>query len=97
MRARAPFDAGAKDINALRGEDEVVVLEGPYTFRFSYYERKEGRERWVPRWTERDRLPELIRLEIWPARAAGRCSRSCSARASMPSRLASRAPPAHAR
>jgi general secretion pathway protein J len=64
VRARAPFDAGAKDINALRGEDEVTVLEGPYTFRFSYYERKEGRERWVPRWTERDRLPELIRLEI---------------------------------
>jgi general secretion pathway protein J len=64
VRARALFDAGAKDINALRGEDEVVVLEGPYTFRFSYFERKEGRERWVPRWTERDRLHELIRLEI---------------------------------
>jgi general secretion pathway protein J len=64
VRARAPFDAGAKDINSLRGEDDVVVLEGPYTFRFAYYERKDGRERWVARWTERDRLPELIRLEI---------------------------------
>ena len=71
MRARAPFDAGAKDINGLRGEDEVTVLEGPYTFRFSYYERKEGRERWVPRWTERDRLPELIRLEILGLGAGG--------------------------
>ena len=98
MRGRAPFDAGAKDIDGLRGEDEVTVLEGPYTFRFSYYERKEGRERWVPRWTERDRLPELIRLEIraW-APAAGRCSRSSSARTSTRSRLASRATPAHAR
>jgi general secretion pathway protein J len=71
VRGRAPFDAGAKDINRLRGEDEVTVLEGPYTFRFSYYERKEGRERWVPRWTERDRLPELIRLEIVGLGAGG--------------------------
>ena len=71
VRGRAPFDAGAKDIKALRGEDEVTVLEGPYTFRFSYYERKEGRERWVPRWTERDRLPELIRLEILGLGAGG--------------------------
>ena len=71
VRGRAPFDAGAKDVNRLRGEDEVTVLEGPYTFRFSYYERKEGRERWVPRWTERDRLPELIRLEILGLGAGG--------------------------
>ena len=71
VRGRAPFDAGAKDINRLGTEDEVTVLEGPYTFRFSYYERKEGRERWVPRWTERDRLPELIRLEIGGLGAKG--------------------------
>ena len=71
VRGRAPFDAGAKDINRLRREDEVTVLEGPYTFRFSYYERKEGRERWVPRWTERERLPELIRLEILGLGAGG--------------------------
>lgn len=71
VRGRAPFDAGTKDIDRLRGEDEVTVLEGPYTFRFSYYERKEGRERWVPRWTERDRLPELIRLEILGLGAGG--------------------------
>lgn len=63
-RSRAPFDAGAKDLQKLRGEDEVTVLEGPYRFQFSYYERKEGRDHWVPRWTERDRLPDMIRLEI---------------------------------
>jgi general secretion pathway protein J len=64
VRGRAPFDSGAKDIDRLPSEDEVTVLEGPYTFRFSYFERKQGRERWVPRWTEREQLPELIRLEI---------------------------------
>jgi prepilin-type N-terminal cleavage/methylation domain-containing protein len=71
VRARVPFDAGAKDIDGLRGEDEVSVLEGPFTLGFSYYERKEGRERWVPRWTERDRVPELIRLEIVSLGAGG--------------------------
>ena len=71
VRGRAPFDAGAKDIDRLPGEDEVTVLEGPYTFRFSYFERKQGRERWVPRWTERDQLPELIRLEILDRGAGG--------------------------
>ena len=71
VRGRAPFDAGAKTIDGLRGEDEVTVLEGAYTLRFSYYERKQGQERWVPRWTERDRLPELIRLEIVSLGAGG--------------------------
>ena len=64
VRSRAPFDAGAKDLQRVRGEDEVTVLEGPYTFRFAYFEHKEGRDRWVPHWTERERLPEMIRLEI---------------------------------
>ena len=71
VRGRAPFDAGVKDIQRLPSEDQVTVLEGPYTFRFSYFERKEGRERWVPRWAERDRLPELIRLEIADGGAGG--------------------------
>lgn len=68
-RSRAPFDAGAKDLQRVRGEDEVTVLEGPYRFQLSYFERKEGRERWVPRWSERDRLPDMIRLEIGGAGA----------------------------
>ena len=79
VRARVPFDAGAKDIDGLRGEDEVTVLEGPFTLGFSYYERKEGRERWVPRWTERDRVPELIRLEIVSLGAGRLTATDCAA------------------
>jgi len=64
VRSRAPYDGAAKDIRRLRTQDEVTVLEGPYGFRFSYLERKEGQERWVPRWLPHDRIPSLIRLEI---------------------------------
>jgi prepilin-type N-terminal cleavage/methylation domain-containing protein len=64
VRSRAPFDIGTKDLQRVRGEDDVTVLEGPFRLQFAYFERKEGRERWVARWSERDRLPEMIRLEI---------------------------------
>jgi general secretion pathway protein J len=64
VRSRAPYDGTAKDIRRLRTQDDVTVLEGPYAFRFSYLERKDGQERWVPKWLPRDRLPRLIRLEI---------------------------------
>lgn len=63
VRTRAPFDAG-REIASLRTADQVTVLEGSYGFRFSYLERKDGRERWVARWTDRDSLPGLVRLEI---------------------------------
>lgn len=64
LRGRAPFDASAKSLQRLKTQDEVAVLDGAYDFRFSYLERKGGRERWVGKWADRDRLPELIRLEI---------------------------------
>ena len=64
VRSRAPYDASAKDIRTLRGQDDVTVLEGPYSFRFAYFNRKDGRERWLPRWQDRTRIPELIRLEV---------------------------------
>jgi prepilin-type N-terminal cleavage/methylation domain-containing protein len=64
VRSRAPYDGSAKDIRRLRTQDDVVVLEGPFSLRFSYFERKEGQDRWVSRWRHRDRLPGLIRLDV---------------------------------
>jgi general secretion pathway protein J len=70
VRHRALFDA--KEDHPLPAGDEVAILEGPYTFRFSYWERKGGRERWISRWTDYGRLPELIRLEMLGQGSAGR-------------------------
>jgi general secretion pathway protein J len=69
LRSRAPYDAMAKDIRRLVPQDEVTVLEGPYTLRFAYLQREAGRERWISPWPDHNRLPALIKLEI---RARGR-------------------------
>jgi general secretion pathway protein J len=63
VRSRAPYDGSARDISRLRTEDDVVVLEGPFAFRFSYFERSERQDRWTARWQHKNRLPDLIRLE----------------------------------
>jgi general secretion pathway protein J len=68
VRSRAPYDGSARDIGRLRTGDDVVVLEGPFAFRFSYFERGERQDRWTARWQHKNRLPDLIRLE---ARGAG--------------------------
>jgi prepilin-type N-terminal cleavage/methylation domain-containing protein len=64
VRSRAPYDAAAKDLNRLRGQDEVTVLEGRYSFRFAYFDSKGGREGWRARWQDPSRIPDLIRLEV---------------------------------
>jgi prepilin-type N-terminal cleavage/methylation domain-containing protein len=62
-RERAPFRANG-DIDRLATADTVAVLEGPYRLRFLYLDRKDDRERWLPQWTDRNRLPALITLEL---------------------------------
>jgi hypothetical protein len=63
-RERAPYQTSVPDLQRLAGSDAVAVLEGPYRLRFLYLERKEGRQRWVPQWSDPSRLPELISLEV---------------------------------
>jgi general secretion pathway protein J len=63
-RERAPYRASVTDIRRLAGSDPVSIIEGPYRLRFLYLERKEGRQRWLPQWSDPQRLPELISLEM---------------------------------
>jgi prepilin-type N-terminal cleavage/methylation domain-containing protein len=64
MRQRAPYQTSVPDLRRLAGSDAVAVMEGPYRLRFLYLERKEGRQRWLPEWSDPLRLPELISLEV---------------------------------
>jgi hypothetical protein len=64
VRRRAPYDGSAVDLRRLRTQDDVAVLEGPFSLRFSYLESRDGQDRWVPRWQHKNRLPDLIRLEV---------------------------------
>ena len=64
IRERAPYRTSVPDIRRLTGSDPVAVIEGPYRLRFLYLERREGRQRWLPQWSDPRRLPELISLEV---------------------------------
>lgn len=65
LRSREAYEPGARRERTGRADSEaVVVLEGGYRFAFSYLERAEGRVRWLDRWTDRRRLPGLVRLEV---------------------------------
>lgn len=63
-RERAPYQTSVPDLRRLAGSDAVPVVEARYRLRFLYLERKEGGQRWVPQWTDPQRLPELISLEV---------------------------------
>ncbi len=63
-RERAPYRTSVPDIRRLAGSDSVAVIEGPYRLRFLYLERREGRQRWLPQWSDPHRLPELVSLEV---------------------------------
>ena len=63
-RARAPYRTSIPDIRRLAGSESVAVIEGPYRLRFLYLERRDGRQRWLPQWSDPHRLPELISLEV---------------------------------
>ncbi len=65
VRARDVYDPKSKGPPRSRAESaEVTIIEGPYRYKFSYYERAGSRIGWVDRWTETRRMPELIRLEV---------------------------------
>jgi hypothetical protein len=63
VRSRAPFSASLVRPSP-QFADDVTVLEGAYDFGFSYLERRDGRERWVARWSDRNILPVLVRLDV---------------------------------
>jgi len=64
MRARTPFHPDIQDFASLEMKDEVPLLEGPYKYRFSYGETRSGRHNWFKSWPHKNRLPDLIKLEI---------------------------------
>lgn len=63
-RDRAPFPVPVADWDRLSTADSVAVIEGPYRLRFQYLDRREGRERWLSQWSDPDRLPALVALEV---------------------------------
>jgi prepilin-type N-terminal cleavage/methylation domain-containing protein len=68
VRQRTPYDVVGDTARRQssrqrrQSEEEVVVMEGPYEFTFSYLERVDDKVRWVDNWTQATRLPSLVRF-----------------------------------
>ncbi len=66
IRTRTTYDLaderGRRSTRARQTEEDVVVLEGPYDFTFTYLERQGDKSTWVDTWTQTTRLPDLVRF-----------------------------------
>jgi general secretion pathway protein J len=64
VRARAPYQHRMLVFPGATLANRVSLLQGPYRYRFAYSDRTATRGRWLETWPFRNRLPELIRLQI---------------------------------
>jgi hypothetical protein len=71
-RSRVPFDPSITDLRRLPQQERVDVLEGNYRFRFAYLNRTGGGEQWLTQWSDPDRLPDLVRVEVASLAKGGR-------------------------
>lgn len=71
IRSRAIYRQGMARFPGATPANRVPLLAGPYVYRFAYG-RIEGRKQsWSAGWTVADRLPDLIRLQVFD-RSGGR-------------------------
>ena len=70
VRTRDAYEPDRAPAKGKRDESsDVVVLEGPYRFAFSFLERDGTRVRWVERWSNRRRLPRSSYGRGWMRRS----------------------------
>ena len=50
--------------------DPALLLTGPWRYRFSFADGKDGTLRWLNRWSSTSRMPVAIRLEVLSRRGA---------------------------
>lgn len=69
IRARAPYQAGMAAFPGATPANKVSLLDGPFTYQFSYAEKGKRHGPWLATWKKPNRLPDLIRLQIVDARS----------------------------
>src|SRR6185503_14275860 len=65
VRSSARLLPGTRGFGGAGFGNRVVVVSGPWKYRFSYADLEAGAERWKGAWTEGARLPAAIRLEVF--------------------------------
>jgi hypothetical protein len=64
VRLMAPFRPDMKNFDAITKEDPVVLMSGPWTYRFYYATQKRDGIEWLDRWLDEQDLPIAIRLDV---------------------------------
>jgi len=64
IRARAPYTMKMQTFPGATPANSVSLLQGPFKYKFSYSQKGTANDKWAPSWRNKNRLPDLIRLEI---------------------------------
>lgn len=64
IRRRRPYMGQQERNAAVSYRDKVTLLQGGYSYRFSYAELQKGRIVWLKEWKQSDALPKMIRLSV---------------------------------
>jgi general secretion pathway protein J len=64
MRSSARLMPGTRGFGGIKFANPVVVLSGPWKYKFSYYDQKAATEQWAEKWTAFSRMPSGIRLDV---------------------------------
>ncbi len=64
VRGTVPFRPDMRTFEDLRLENPVVLLDGPWKYRFQYAARKRDGIEWLDQWLDEQDLPVAIRLDI---------------------------------
>ena len=65
VRARVRYQKGMAAFTKASEANSVRLVEGRYRYHFAYADKTAGSGKWLNSWTAVNRLPELIRLQIF--------------------------------
>ena len=68
IRARAPYQTNMQVFPGATPANMVPLMQGRFKYQFSYAQKTPPGGGWQSSWRKRDRLPDLIRLEVVDAR-----------------------------
>ncbi len=64
VRSRAVFKTATENMPEVTPSEKVTLLASNQHFEFSYGSKSESAAQWLRSWPNRDRMPDLIRLQV---------------------------------
>lgn len=64
MRGSVPLLPSTRGFGAIQLEDPIILLSGPWRYKFYYGVLVEGRMDWAETWEKEESLPKAIRLDV---------------------------------